>query len=304
MMQLVDVQVFTEIARTGSFTAAATTLGMPKSSVARNLARLEHELGCTLLSRSTRKVGLTDAGRAFLPHARRLMHDCAEARHSLRSFGDSAKGTLLVTSPAMFGRTFIAPILPDFRRRHPGVRVVLNLTPAKIDIAAGQADVGIRLGPILQPDLAVRRLGHIDYWIVASPSYLAGRDPITSPDDLARHEVIELRPPAVDNRLDLVRGSELRSIRCVPGIEINDPESVRLAALAGGGIAALPTFLVSNDLANGRLVRVLAEWAPRAASIGLVHSASTTTPLHVRAFLDFLVETIGHSVPWSVPALR
>ena len=300
MLQLTDVRIFVEIVRTGSFTLAAKAVGLPKSSVARNLARLEAELGCGLFHRTTRKVTLSDAGRSFLPHARRFLDDLVEATNALRSFGDGAAGTLLVTSPGTFGRAFVAPCLPEFRRKHPNVRVILNLTPAKVDIAAGQADVAIRIGPVAQPDVTALRLGQVNYCIVASPTYLDGRSPIAQPDDLSGQEMIALRPPWVDHRLDLVNGPITRSIRSLPTLDVNDPESVRLAALAGGGIAALPTFLIADDVAQGRLTRILPDWAPKSAPISAIFDETSPPPARVLAFLEFLQEGMGRQMPWSV----
>lgn len=300
MMLLADVRVFLEIAGTGSFTTAAAALRLPKSSVARQMARLEDELGCQLLHRTTRTVALSEAGRLFLPHARRLLDDSIEAAGAVRGTGDSASGLLVVSAPGTFGRMFLAPLLPAFRKRNPNVRVALRLTSAKVPVGtgAGAADVAIRLGPVLEPDLGVRILGELSFWLVASPGYLKDRRPPESPLDLSQHELIELPTPAFDNRLDLQRHGEVQPVRCVPSIGIDDPDAVRRVALADGGIAALPEFLVRDDAASGRLVRVLEGWAPPPATIQLVYGTRIAPPLRVRAFADFLMETAGRAQPW------
>lgn len=278
MIQLSDVRVFLQILDNGSFTSAAKALKVPKSSVARQLQRLEKEVGCELLLRTTRSVALTDEGRAFLPHARRLLDDSIEATNATRRNADGARGLVTVSTSSTFGRAFIAPLLPRFLKRHPGVRVSLNLTPAKIGIGIDQADIAIRLGPIVEPRLGVRRLGQIDFWLVATPRYLKGRRPIEEPVDLSKHDLIELRPPASDNRLDLMRHRKVQSVRCVPIVEINDPDAVKTVVLADCGIGTLPTFLVAKDVAEGRLVRVLAEWAPAPANISLLFNAAVAPP--------------------------
>jgi DNA-binding transcriptional LysR family regulator len=299
-MLLTDIRVFLEIVSTGSFTAAAQSLGAPKSSVARQLMRLEAEVGAQLIARTTRTVELTDEGRTFVPHARRLLDDSIEAQNVLRTHGESANGLLHVSAPSTFGRRFLAPHLPAFRSKHPNVRVALRLTSSKPEIRVGQTDIAVRLGPLVEPNLGVRPLGHIDYVLVASPAYLKGRPPLADPLDLASHDLLELNPPATDNRLDLYRNGELRSVRCVPAIEIDDPESVRAATLAGGGIATLPAFLAMNEIESGELTRVLDEWAPAPVPVHLVYGTKVAPPLRVRAYLDFLLETVGQNLPWQM----
>lgn len=300
MILLTDVRVFLEIVNAGSFTAAAQSLRAPKSSVARQLMRLEAEVGAQLIARTTRSVELTDEGRSFLPHARRLLDDSIEAMNVLRIDGESANGLLLISAPSTFGRTFLAPHLPAFRKRHPNVRVSLRLTSSKVEIGVGTTDIAIRLGPLIEPNLGVRRLGHIDFCLAAEPGYLKGRTELLDPIDLANHELLELRPPAMDNRLDLYRNGEVRSIRCIPAIEIDDPESVKSATLAGGGVATLPIFLVGKELESGELVRVLGDWAPVRVPVHVVYSTKVAPPLRVRAYLDFLFETVGTTRPWQM----
>jgi DNA-binding transcriptional LysR family regulator len=299
MILLSDVKVFLEIVTAGSFTAAAQALRMPKSSVARQCARLEEELGCELIARTTRSLQLTEEGRTFLPHARRLLDDGIEAQNVVRKGAQSANGLLTVSAPSTFARRFLAPHLPAFRKRHPNVRVCMRLTATKVEIGVGQSDIAFRLGPLIEPNLAARSLGHIDFVLVAAPGYLAGRPEIRDPLDLAACDVLELRPPAADNRLDLFKDGKQRSLRCVPGIEMDDPEAIQFAALAGGGIAGLPHFLVADELKAGTLVRVLDGWAPAPAPLHVVYGSKAAPPLRVKAYLDFIFATVGVDRPWQ-----
>jgi len=299
MILLADVRVFLEIATRGSFTAAAQSLGAPKSSLARHLARLEEQLGRQLVARTTRHVELTEHGRTFLPHARRLLDDESEALNVLRAGADGASGLLTVSAPATFGRRFLAPHLPDFRRAHRNVRVCLRLTATKVDIGVGQTDVAFRLGALVEANVAARRMGEIEYALVAAPGYLAGRKPLWEPFDLAAVDFLELRPPAMDHRVTLHSAGEERSLRYVPSLEMDDPEGLKAAALADGGVAALPLFLVEDELKSGTLVRVLDRWAPAPAPIHLIYASKTTLPLRVRAFLDFTQSLWGQAFPWQ-----
>jgi DNA-binding transcriptional LysR family regulator len=290
-MLLADVKVFVAIADAGSFTAAAQALHAPKSSVARQLQRLEDELGRTLIARTTRTLRLTDNGKAFLPHARRLIDDEIEARSVLQAGAEGASGLLTVSAPATFGRIFLAPKLPEFLRRHPKVRVYLRLTAAKVQIGVGHTDLAFRLGPLVEPGLASRSLGSIAIALVAAPGYLSARPAIHEPLDLASADFIELRPPASNHRLALFRAGVEQSLRYVPRLEMDDPDAVKSTVLAGAGVAALPRFLVEDELRRGELAQVLPEWAPAPAALHLVYASNSALPLRVRAFLDFFAGT-------------
>ena len=297
-MRLADLRVFVEIVEAGSFTAAARALRAPKSSVARQLARLEDELGAPLFVRTTRTLSLTPSGRAFWPHARRLLDDEIEARNVLRAGVDGAAGLLTISAPATFGRTFVAPQLPRFLKRHPHVQIDLRLTAAKSRIGAGQTDLAFRLGALVETGVASRPLGTIDYALCAAPAYLKACKPILDPLDLARSDFVELRPPAAEHRIRLLREGEELSLHYVPRLKMDDPDGVKAALLAGAGVAALPRFLVEDELKGGALVRVLPEWAPASAPVHLVFASSRSAPLTVRAFVDFVQSVWGREVPW------
>lgn len=252
MLDIEDLRVFVEIAHLESFTRAAQALRMPKSSVARRLARLEEKIGRQLVARSTRVVTLTEDGELFLPHARRLLDDSIEARNVFSAGAEIARGYLTMTAPSTFGRAFIAPLLPRFQQRHPNIRVALRLSPAKLELGE-VVDIAIRLGPLVEAGLGVGRLGEIDYVLVASPGYLSSTAKIEEPIDLSHTNFVELRPPAADNRIELHREGKAQTVRLVPNIEVNDPEAAKAIVLAGGGVAALPSFLVADDIAAKRL---------------------------------------------------
>lgn len=301
-MLLSDVRVFVEIASLGSFTAAGRALGLPKSTVARRLSRLEEALGCQLTRRTTRNVSLTEKGRLFLPHARRLVDDGIEAANAMHDPKSGASGHVVLSSPATFGRLFIAPLLPEFRRRHPNVRVSLHLGAQRVDLGAGHTDAAVRLGALVEPNLAIRKLGFIPYVFVCAPAYLEKRAAPQTPLELSQFDFVELRPPAIDGALSIHKGQQTEVVRFVTSIEIDDPSAVRLAVLASGGAAVLPRFLVQEDIATGRLIRLLPEWAPAPAEVSLVHSAKTAQPPRVRALVDFLLASFATSRPWTLPA--
>ena len=299
MIILADVHVFLEIAQTGHFAGAARKLGAAKSSVTRQLGRLEAELGRKLFERTTRTLALTDEGRVFLPYARRLVDDSREAASVVQARKGRGSGLLKVSSPGAFGRWFVGPQIARFRRRHPEVRVSLELTSRKATLGPDGADIALRLGPLVDPGLGVRRLGAVDYALVAAPGlFRDGRAP-ERPEAIRDHPFLALRPPVGERRIELRRGRESVSVGLLPVAECNDPEVVRAICLDKGGLAALPRFLVAPDLAAGRLETVLPGWAPPPAEILVVYSAQTAPPLRVQAFMDFLFETLGEEKPWT-----
>lgn len=302
MIQLSDVQVFLEIVSAGSFSAAARVLKMPKSSVARQIARLEQQLGCGLLDRSTRVLTLTEDGQNFLPHARRLLDDGIEAQNVLRLKGKGASGLLTITTTGLIGRTFIVPHLPAFRARHPNIRIALWLGQERHEIGAGpgQADVAIRLRTIASPEIGNQKLGEIDFRIVAAPDYLRQNGVPMVPEDLASHAIIELGPAGKHNRLLLNGKDRTATLAFTPPIHIDDPEAVRVAAIAGGGIAVLPAFLVHDDVRRGVLRTILDEWRQAPVPLHVLYRTHVAPPIRVRAYLDYLLETIGQTQPWRV----
>jgi len=299
MIALSDVEVFLEIVAGGSLTAAARALHLPKSSVARQLARLEEELGARLIARTTRSIALTRDGHVFLPHARRLRDDGLEAAQALRGIRGKASGLLTVSAPTTFGKMFIAPHLMQFRKRYPELRLRLQFTARKVPIGVGEADIAIRLGPIVDPNLGVKRLGQIDFCLVASPRYLKTRSMPKHPADLAAHDMIELRPPAGDHSLELHRQRKSQTIRYLPKISIDEPETAKLICVAAAGIAPLPNFLVAGELKSGVLSRVLDDWTLASAPINLVYASEAMLNARIQAFMNFVAETIGGNLPWQ-----
>ncbi|HQT63858.1 MAG: hypothetical protein B7Z75_02415 [Acidocella sp. 20-57-95] len=300
MLQLSDVQVFLEIVSSGSFTAAARILKMPKSSVARQMARLEQQVGCVLLDRSTRAVAVTEEGRNFLPYARRLLDHGIEAQNVLRRKGKGASGLLTIATTGLFGRNFIAPYLPAFRERNPNIRVALWLGQEWHEIGSGpgQVDIAIRLRTTASPEIGNQKLGEIDFRIVASPKYLELSGTPKTPDQLAHHSMIELGPAGKHNRLLLNKQDQAVSVAFAPPIQIDDPEAVRAALIAGGGIAVLPAFLIEEDVKKGALRTVLDDWRQAPIPIHVLYRTDVAPPLRVRVYVEYLLEMIGHTQPW------
>lgn len=300
MIQLSDIRVFLEIVSHGSFSEAARRMKIPKSTVTRQIDRLEATLGAPLFRRTTRQVVLTSEGREFLPRAKRLLDDGMEAENILRSQTIGAYGRLLISATGLIARQFMVPYLPAFKRRHPQLEVALWLTPGRMEVGhdEGQVEIAIRLRSSAGPGLATRKLGEIPFWLVASPDYIAKHGSPKTPDDLKDHSLVELGPPNKAHQTDLLRGKEVATIRYKPWLQIDDPEAVVEAARAGAGVAIVPAFAAAPVVEAGKLERVLEAWAPAPVPINVLYRTDTSPPMRVKAYVDYLFETVGQEQPW------
>jgi DNA-binding transcriptional LysR family regulator len=217
----------------------------------------------------------------------------------LRGHRSKVSGLLTVSASSTFGKLFIAPLLPRFRKRYPELRLRLQFTAKKVQIGVGEADIAIRLGPIVDPNLGVRKLGQIDFCLVASPRYLKARSMPKHPADLVAHDMIELRPPAGDHSLELHRQRKSQIIRYLPKVSLDEPETAKLMCVAAAGIAPLPVFLATGEMKSGALLRILDNWTVAPAPINLVYASEAGLNTRVQAFLNFVAEAFADNLPWQ-----
>lgn len=289
MLDLTDLRAFARIADLGSVSGAARSLGSPKSSVSRSLARLEEAVGAVLIERSTRHLRLTDAGLLLQRHARRILDDVGEAENAIGGLVGAPRGTLRVSAPFTFAAGPLAPMLPPFLARHPEVRVVLTVDNRPIDLLTEEVDVAIRIGPLRDSGLIARRLATFALWPCASPAYLAERGTPETVADLGRHVLIAHADRRWTWRARTPAGA-VHEIETEPGTVVPEPAVVRTMLIGGAGIGWLPDFHAADAIADGTLVRVLPD-----------HDGDTTVDAHalypshrslsakVRVFVDALV---------------
>jgi DNA-binding transcriptional LysR family regulator len=285
---LADMAIYARVARLGGFTAAARELGTSKSAVSKAVARLEERPGTRLLQRTTRRVTPTEAGRALEVRASRMLEEAGAGAEAVAALAAAPQGTLRVNGPIVFGETFIAPALPDLLARHPGLRVELALEDRLVDAGAGGWDVVVRIAPLADSALAVRKLAVDRRVVVASPAYLARRGTPRTPADLRGHDCLHYT--------NLTRAEEwrFRTGRDAPlatagSLDSNHGLALRAAVLAGVGVAVLPEFMVAEDLRAGRLVELLEAFAlPRRTAIHALYARARPTPPKVKVFLDHL----------------
>ncbi|MER9869019.1 LysR family transcriptional regulator [Mesorhizobium sp. M0136] len=289
-----EIEVFVRVVEAGSFSAAARALRMTPSAVSKLIARLEARLGARLVSRSTRKLQLTPEGAAFFDSGVRILADMAAAEREAAA-GAAPRGRLRINSYVPFGQHRLIPILPRFLERYPEISVDLVLTDDVIDLMEERADVAIRAGPLGESRLVARKLGQSRVVVVAAPSYLEARGTPMTPADLDRHNRMGFRFvrhlegwPFID-----AAGKPI-TLSIAGNTLVSDGEAMRLMALSGAGIARLASWHVEADIAAGRLLPLLEEFNP--GDEELTHAVyvgqGKHLPARVRAFLDFLVETV------------
>lgn len=295
------LEAFTVVAELGSFSAAAQRLGLGKSAVSKQVARLEDRLGVRLLTRTTRRLSLTPEGEALAERAGRIIADVAEAEAAVTAGKASPRGRLRINAPMSFGQTYIAPILPDFLAAYPGVEVTMSLSDAFVDLAAEGYDVGVRITPELSDSSYVaRRLTTMRAMVVAAPSYLAAHGTPAVPADLAEHECLLYDHLATGRHWVLYDGAGQRhTVRVGGRLSANNGEALLAAAMAGQGLARAPAFLVADAIAAGRLVPVLERYSVgEALGVYVMYPESRHLSPKVRAFVDFLAAHM-RAQPWE-----
>ncbi|MET1113808.1 MAG: LysR family transcriptional regulator [Comamonas sp.] len=293
MDKLQALRAFMDVAQTGGFSKAAQRQGVATSSVTRLIDGLEASLGVALLTRSTRRVALTDAGAAYLEQVTRLLSDLEEADASISDGGAEAVGPLRVSVPVTFGRLCLGPHIAGFLRAHPRLSLELVLSDTYVDLAAERIDVAVRIGtPENQPQLIVRPLAAHWRHVVASPAYLACHGTPAKPEDLGLHECLRFAYQAGPQRWSFLRAGQVQEVQINGRMAANNADILREAVLGGCGIALLAHWLVEDDLRAGRLQRLFADYAinPQDQQVS-IHAAYLPNRRHsrkVHAFVEFL----------------
>ena len=287
-----EMAVFSAVAASGSFSAAGRDLGLTPSAVSRTLDRIEARLGVRLMLRTTRTLTLTPEGQAYLGAARRILSDLDDAEQAIADQG-APRGRLRVSASLSHGRLCVVPLLGDFVALYPHILVDINLTDVVVDVAAGQADVAIRFGPLADSGLTARKLGETRRVIVASPAYLAARGTPRTPEDLHDHNCLNFNFRRVEPVWPFVREGREYSLSVRGAVEANNGETLGQLAAAGVGVTRVGAFSVADDVAAGRLVPLLEDFNPGdVENIHAVFVGGANTPARVRVFVDFLAERL------------
>lgn len=286
-----EMQVFTRVVDSGSFSAAGKALGLSASAVSKLVTRIEERLGVLLFQRTTRALTLTSEGQRYYARCVHILADIEDVESGLSQDTAAPQGLLRVSASIPFGTHRLLPLVAAFRARYPGIRLDLSFTDRLADLQREAVDVAIRMGPLPDASFHARPLGRFRRAVVAAPAYLERAGTPRHPDELARHDCLTFNfrrsasawPFRIDGQLaeQAVGGSILA----------NNGETVRQLALDGHGIARLGLFHVADDLRQGRLVELLPGFnALDEEEINVIYSNQRYMPRRVRVFIDFLLE--------------
>ncbi|MCK0512786.1 LysR family transcriptional regulator [Aromatoleum buckelii] len=302
MEHLVSMAVFARVVEAKSFSAAAVRLGMSKSAVSKQVARLEATLGARLLNRTTRQMSLTEVGEAFYVHCARMLAEAESAEQIVGQLRAAPRGQLRVSCPAAFGHLHIAPAIPAFLARHHDLKVDLTFTDRPVDLVEEGMDLAILITRAPAPGVIARALAPLRWVVCATRQYLERRGEPAHPSDLTSHNCLSYAFEGHDDAWHLQDEHGEVKIAVSGDFRVNNGEAIREAALAHHGIALLPRFVVWRDLQAGALRQVLPQYEPRggsASNIYAVYLPSRYIPLKVRAFVDFYREQIGTPAYWD-----
>jgi DNA-binding transcriptional LysR family regulator len=287
-VDLNELLVFARVVQGGSLTAAASALGMPKSTVSRKLAELEARLGARLLQRTTRTLSLTDVGRAYYEHCARVLAEVEEAEQAITRLQATPRGALRVTAPLAFN--LLGPVVSTFLERYPEVELELVCTDRRVDLVEERFDVGIRAGPMADSSLVSRRLGALCRVLVAAPSLLKRVGVLRGPTELEHHDCLVFGAATEGTQWKLSHGSEQVELHVRARLVVNDYELLQQAARAGSGFALLPEWACAGDLKTGTLKRVLPDWSTPEIPVHAVYPNARHLSPKTLAFLEVLKE--------------
>ncbi|MFT9400476.1 LysR substrate-binding domain-containing protein [Acetobacter sp.] len=299
--RITSMQVFVKVVATGSFTAAGRALGLSQTMVTKHITALEDRMGVTLFHRSTRKLSLTEAGRLFLDGSQKILTDLEDIEQTVTEQRREPRGRLRLNAPVSFAIRYVAPLLPEFSRRHPLVTVELGLNDRAVDLIEEGWDLTLRIRTMAPSTLRTRKLATIRCVVCASPAYLERMGTPTRIEELSAHHCLgyTLGEPGGPTRWNFGPKGQV-SVPVSGPLCANNGDALREAAIAGQGLIYLPVFVVSKELQSGQLRTVTLD-APlvEAPPLHAVYAPGQTIPLKVRAMIDYLVECYGQTPPWE-----
>jgi DNA-binding transcriptional LysR family regulator len=300
-LRLQDLELFVAVAETGGFTAAAARLGVSKATVSVAVARLEAQLGVRLFHRSSRRVAPTEAGLAALPHARRALDAARDAAEAAREGLAAPRGVLRLDVPHSFGLLYVMPVVNRFLVRYPEVTVDLVLDDRPLDLVAGGFDLALRIGTLADSGLVAQRIAPIAGVLVAHPAYLDRRGRPEEPRDLAGHDTLVYSLSPTGARWPVQRGGRTEEVVATPRLRATSSLALLQAVREGLGVARMPRFVVAEDLAAGRLERVLPGWDMPSLGLYALTTAREGSPRKTAAFLELFRDWIGSPPRWDRP---
>ncbi len=295
MKDLVSISLFVRAVQLGSLSAVARETGTLPSSVSRHIAALETHLGSRLFQRTTRRQSLTEAGAVFYDYALRLTQELEEAKQAVSRLSNTVTGTLNVGMEADFSRVFLAPLLPEFFTRYPGINLHIDLNSKLQDLVATGTDVVIRMGYLSDSSLIARKIAMSRSVICCSPQYITTHTKPVMPEHLSHLNCMSFKIQAGLNTWRFKQQDDVIDISIKGQLNVNSLGFLKQMALAHQGVAMMPLWMVKKELASGELISLLSEFelVPNATPIHALFPSSSMLAPKVRVFVDYLVEKLS-----------
>jgi DNA-binding transcriptional LysR family regulator len=274
---------------TGSLSAASRHLRVPLATVSRRVTELEERLNVRLLHRGNRKLVLTDAGQSYVTSCRRIIEEIAEVERTASGEYRAPQGELTISLPAVLGRTHVLPIVVEFQRTFPDIRMRMQLTDRFVSLLEEHVDVAVRVGELPDSSMIATRVGLIRQVLCASPAYLKRRGAPQTPADLAKHDCVILGAYQTSYGWELVIDKTTQTVNVPSRLNVNLGEAAAAAAVGGAGIARVLSYLIEDLLKSRSLVTLLDAYEPSPTPVSVVYPSQRQVPLKLRAFLDFAV---------------
>jgi DNA-binding transcriptional LysR family regulator len=271
----------------GSLSAASRKLGMPLATVSRKVSELEAHLRTRLVTRTSRRLALTDAGRSYVAACKRILEDIGEAERAAAGEYIAPRGDLMMTAPIVFGRLHVLPVAIEFLKGYPDIDIRLVLADRVVNLQEDDVDLAIRIGELPDSSLVATRVGSIRHVICGSPAYFAARGTPNSPGELTSHDCITFQGVTSPDGWKFALGKSTISVAIRSRLIVNTAEAAIDAAIAAVGVTRVLSYQVASALRAGTLALALRKFEPAPWPVSLVHAGQGMLPLKLRAFLDF-----------------
>jgi len=290
MENLNDILLFLEVAQLKSFSAAARSLNMQKSTLSRRLSYLEHVLGVSLLRRTTRQVVLTSEGEKYFESCRHHVQALLQSKSVFEKNLKEISGEVRITAPIVMGQTLLPPLIAEFVKKYPQIQIHLSLGDRTVDLVAEKYDLAIRAGPLKDSILKSKRLGQNRFLLFASPQFFKNKKTPLHPRDLVDERAVVFRRSVGDFPWQLSKADFKINFEPRVVVRVNHLETCKLLCAQGVGIALLPVFLCQQEMKSGELVVLCPEWCGERSQVTLVYPREQYPRKSVTTFIDFLSE--------------
>jgi len=287
---LIALRSFMTVVEMGSFKQAAEKLEASTAAVSRRISGLENTLGIKLLNRTTRQIDLTDAGKQFYDDLQNIFCSLDEAEERLQQGRETIKGNLRIAAPLSFGTLCIAPVLPDFMKRYPEIRMQLQLEDRLTDIVSEGIDIAIRIGAPEDSSLVATRIASVPRTFCASPEYLEKYTEPEIPSDLSAHNCLHYNHISMKEEWSYLKNGKIHKLDVAGTLSTNNGEVLRDAAIGGIGLTLLPNFIVADALQAGTLKPVLTEYCPKPFGLYAVRASRKYTPRRTKLLIEYFRE--------------